>query len=77
MATNNKPRGLPFAHGNPGRPPGSKNKATLLAASLSDEQGEALVHKAYEMAMDGNVAMLKCQIALNSDPPFASKNDPL
>ena len=59
MATNNKPRGLPFAHGNPGRPPGSKNKATLLAASLSHKQGEALVQKAYEMAMDGNVAMLK------------------
>ena len=59
MATNNKPRGLPFAPGNPGRPPGSKNKATLLAASLSHEQGEALVQKAYEIAMDGNVAMLK------------------
>jgi hypothetical protein len=52
-------RGRPFAKGNPGRKPGSKNKATLLAASLTREQGEELLRKAYEMAMGGNVAMMK------------------
>jgi hypothetical protein len=52
-------RGRPFANGNPGRKPGSKNKATMLAASLTPAQGEQLLQKAHKMAMDGNVAMLK------------------
>jgi len=59
MNTRKQPRGRPFAIGNPGRKPGSKNKATLLAASLTGEQGEQLLRKAYEMAMEGNVAMMK------------------
>jgi hypothetical protein len=59
MDTRKQPRGRPFAKGNPGRKPGSKNKATLLAASLTREQGEELLRKAYEMAMEGNVAIMK------------------
>src|SRR5262245_27252829 len=59
MENGKLPRGRPFPKGNPGRKPGSKNKATLLAASLSSEQGEELLAKAIEMAMGGNVAMMK------------------
>jgi hypothetical protein len=59
MDTERRLRGRPFANGNPGRKPGSKNKATLLAASLTREQGGDLLRKAYEMAMGGNVAMMK------------------
>ena len=59
MDTERRLRGRPFAHGNPGRKPGSKNKTTLLATSLAREQGEELLRKAYEMAMGGNVAMMK------------------
>ena len=54
-----RPRGRPFGKGNPGRKRGSKNKATLLTGSLTGEQGEELLGKAYEMAMGGNVALMK------------------
>ena len=59
MDTETRPRGRPFAKGNPGRRRGSRNKATLLAASLAKEQGEELLRKAVEMAMGGNVHLMK------------------
>jgi hypothetical protein len=52
-------RGRPFADGNPGRKPGSKNRTTVVAAALLDGEAETLVRKAVELAKDGNVAMLK------------------
>ena len=52
-------RGRPFQKGNPGRKRGSKNKTTLLAASLAVEQGEEILRKTIELAMGGNVAMIK------------------
>ena len=52
------PRGRPFANGNPGRKPGSRNRATLLAALL-DGKAKDLVRKALEIAMAGDVGMLK------------------
>jgi hypothetical protein len=60
-ATNNekRTRGRPFQKGNSGRKRGSKNKATILAASLAGGQGEEILRKAIEMAMDGNVPMMK------------------
>ena len=40
----NRPRGRPFAKGNGGRKPGSRNRASLLAdALLEDEQDELIV----------------------------------
>ena len=54
-----RPRGRPFPKGNPGRKRGSKNKASLLAVSLAGATGEAILRKAIEMAMSGNVAMMK------------------
>jgi hypothetical protein len=51
--------GRPFANGNPGRPPGSKNRTTLLAAELLEGEAEALVRKGVELAKAGDVVMLK------------------
>jgi hypothetical protein len=59
MDNGKPPRGRPFLNGNPGRRRGSKNKETLLATGLAREQGEELLRKAIEMAMGGNVAMMK------------------
>jgi hypothetical protein len=53
------PRGRPFANGNPGRKPGSRNRTTLLAAALLDGEAEELVRKALEIAMAGDVGMIK------------------
>src|SRR5438128_590196 len=52
-------RGRPFQNGNPGRKPGSKNKATLLSASLAEGQGEVILQTAIELALGGNVPMIK------------------
>jgi len=52
-------RGRPFANGNPGRPPGSKNRTTLLAASLLEGEAEELVRNGVALAKAGDVPMLK------------------
>jgi hypothetical protein len=51
------PRGRPFARGNPGRKPGSKNRNTLLAEKLAAHQ-EKLLDAAIEVAFDGDGPML-------------------
>jgi predicted ArsR family transcriptional regulator len=52
-------RGRPFAEGNSGRPRGSRNKSTQMAAALEDE-APALLRKAIEIARDdGDKDMLK------------------
>jgi hypothetical protein len=45
-----KIRGRPFKPGNPGRPPGSKNKTTQIVEQLAEEQAEQLVQKVLEQA---------------------------
>jgi hypothetical protein len=52
-------RGRPFVNGNSGRKPGSKNRATLVAAELLEGEREAMLRKAIELALAGNVDMLK------------------
>ena len=56
-------RGRPFAKGtsgNPkGRPLGARNKATVIAQTLLDDQAEALVSKAVERALDGDGTALR------------------
>jgi len=52
-------RGRPFAKGNGGRRPGSKNRSSLFSEALLDGEKEQLVRKAYELAMAGDVPMLK------------------
>ena len=51
-------RGRPFAKGNGGRRPGSKNQSTLIVQALSNGDKEGLVRKALEIATAGNVPML-------------------
>jgi hypothetical protein len=55
-----KVRGRPFAKGNGGRKPGSKNRTTQLAEALLEGEAEEIVRKMKEMALAGNVPMLKC-----------------
>jgi hypothetical protein len=52
-------RGRPFANGNPGRKPGSRNRASVVAAALLEGEAEELVRKAVELAKAGDVPMLK------------------
>ena len=56
-------RGRPFkkgTSGNPkGRPPGSRNKATLACQELLDGEAEALTRKAVDMALGGDIQALR------------------
>ena len=54
-----KVRGRPFKPGNPGRPPGSKNKTTQMAEQLAAGQAEQVIQKVLELAQAGNVAALR------------------
>jgi hypothetical protein len=46
--------------GNPdGRPPGSRNKSTLAALALIEDEGEQLTRKAVELALNGDIQALK------------------
>jgi hypothetical protein len=57
-----KPRGRPFKPGNPGRPPGSKNKITQIVEQLAEGQAEQLVQKAIELAQAGDVSCLRMML---------------
>ena len=61
QARNNadKTRGRPFKKGNPGRPRGSRNKATLAAEAILDGEAEALARKAIELALNGDLQALR------------------
>lgn len=52
-------RGRPFAKGNGGRRPGSKNRSSLILEALSEGEQEELVRKGIEIAKAGDVSMLK------------------
>jgi hypothetical protein len=52
-------RGRPFAPGNVGRRPGSKNRTTIVTAALLEGETEELLRKAVELAKGGDVVMLK------------------
>lgn len=52
-------RGRPFEAGNPGRPKGARNKATLAAEALLDGEAEILTRKAIELAKQGDMAALR------------------
>ena len=48
-----------FGPGNPGRPQGSRHKATQAALALLDGEGEALTRKAVELALEGDTTALR------------------
>jgi hypothetical protein len=54
-----KVRGRPFKPGNPGRPPGSKNKVTEILEQLAEGQAEQLFQKVLEGALGGDVSCLR------------------
>jgi hypothetical protein len=56
--TPKKIRGRPFEPGNPGRPPGARNKSTRLVEQLLDGEAEALMRTLIGLALDGNVRCL-------------------
>jgi hypothetical protein len=57
-----KARGRPFKPGNPGRPPGSKNKTTQMVEQLAEGQAEQLVQKVLELAKAGDVSCLRMML---------------
>jgi hypothetical protein len=56
------PRGTPFQPGNKfgkGRPPGSRNKSTLLKEGALDRYAELLINKCVLMATNGSVGAMR------------------
>ena len=48
-----------FSSGNPGRPAGSRHKATLAVEALLEGEAEQLTRKAIEMALAGDATALR------------------
>lgn len=48
-----------FGPGNPGKPAGSRHRATQAAMALIDGESEALTRKAVEMALEGDTVALR------------------
>ena len=48
-----------FAPGNPGKPPGTRHRATRAVEELLDGEAEALTRKALKMALDGDATALR------------------
>lgn len=48
-----------FAPGNPGKPPGSRHKATQAALAMLEGEAEALTRKAVETALAGDTTALR------------------
>ena len=66
-----KPRGRPFQSGNPGRPPGSKNKVTRALDQLAEGQAEQVFQKLTEQALAGDVPSQKIVLDRVYPPPKA------
>jgi hypothetical protein len=61
MTTPARGPGRPFQHNNPGRPKGTRNRATVAAEALLDGEADALTRKAIEMALAGDgIALRLC-----------------
>jgi len=67
-------RGRPFKPGNPGRPPGSKNRVTQMLEQLAEGQAEQLYQKVLKGALAGNV---RCQQLLLDRIWPARKGQPI
>jgi hypothetical protein len=82
MAENSagKQRGKPFKpgqSGNPaGKPPGAKNRATVLAQALFDGEAESLTRKIIELAKAGDMQALKLCID-RLCPPMKAQSAPV
>jgi len=56
ISPDRKARGRPFQPGNPGRPPGSKNKTTQALEQLAEGKAQQLFEKIFEQGLAGCVA---------------------
>ncbi len=68
-APERKPRGRPFQSGNPGRPPGSKNKVTRALEQLAEAQAEQVFQKVTDQALAGDVPSQKIFLDRVYPPP--------
>jgi hypothetical protein len=66
-----KVRGRPFQPGNPGRPPGSKNKTTQVLERLAEGRAEQLLQKVLEQALSGEVSCQRMMLDRIYPPPKA------
>src|SRR4051794_17859671 len=57
--TEQPPRPGTFRPGNPGRPAGARNRATLAALALLEGEAEALTRRCVELALAGDVTALR------------------
>ncbi len=48
-----------FKPGNPGRPPGARNRSTLALEALLDGEAEEITRKAIELAKEGDIAAIR------------------
>lgn len=52
-------RGRPFPPGNPGKPPGTRSRATMAAEALLDGEAEKLTRIAIDKALEGDSVALR------------------
>src|SRR5215207_2782727 len=52
-------RGRPFQSGNPGKPAGARNRATVAAEALLDAEAEGLTRKCIDLALAGDTTALR------------------
>jgi hypothetical protein len=64
-----KDRGRPFKQGNPGRPPGSKNKITQVLEQFAEGQAEQLLRIVIEQALAGDVTCQRMMLDRVYPPP--------
>jgi hypothetical protein len=57
--TDRPPRPGAFRPGNPGRPKGCRNRATLAALALLEGEAEALTRRCVEMALAGDATAMR------------------
>src|SRR4051812_26559739 len=55
-------RGRPFEPGNPGRPKGARNKATLTLEAMFEDESRSIGRKAIELAKKGRFGAIKLVI---------------
>ena len=66
-----------FKPGNPGKPKGTRHRATLMAEALIDGSGELLVKKCVEMALGGDAAAMRLVMERLCPPPPRAACEPL
>ena len=70
-----------FAAGNPGKPPGSRHRATQAVQALLEGEAEALTRKAVEMALEGDTTALRLclerVVPQRKDPPVTFDLPPM